>query len=445
MRWQDRLGSLVAPALAGTVEGAWVAVFYAAWQIGLGHRAPVLGPLTLAVAAWAGLWWIRSGLERDIEVVGLAGLVVAGAALGVLSDPTALGAFLSGDPGVALARHSAGLLAGVAVLRGARHRDPALDDVVVGNLLTWGLPSLALPWILGTLLEAPWRVEFISLAFPATLLLVTAGLLAVGLARLDALAAEVGIDGGRRSRWIGVAVGVLGLMALIAVPAALVLGAPLGSVVDGLFGPLASLAGLALLPFFVLAVPLLTALELVPLHQLQPGPSSSRTSPVGPLGSASAGDPIIVIAVIVLAAAALLIAAALVAGWGPRRRRRIRAGAGEATLVEERTPALPPAGFGLPHWRIELPRRPGPPRDASGAYLAWLRDLGARPEVARRAAESPAAHARRVRREAGMPGAAGLLAADFELERYGGRTLGGLETRRALARWRRLRRWTGRI
>ena len=84
------------------------------------------------------------------------------------------------------------------------------------------------------------------------------------------------------------------------------------------------------------------------------------------------------------------------------------------------------------------------PVDAAGAYVALLEELDRRPEVARLAAESPAEHARRLR--VGGSGATGLdlLAADYELERFGGRTLPAGETRRALARWQRLRASLGR-
>jgi Domain of unknown function (DUF4129) len=89
--------------------------------------------------------------------------------------------------------------------------------------------------------------------------------------------------------------------------------------------------------------------------------------------------------------------------------------------------------------RLTLPRRQPAPTDAATAYVAVLHLLASRPDLARQAAESPLAHARRVR-TGGLPDAAlSLLAADFQLQRYGDRQLGLQERRKALARWRRIR------
>jgi hypothetical protein len=60
----------------------------------------------------------------------------------------------------------------------------------------------------------------------------------------------------------------------------------------------------------------------------------------------------------------------------------------------------------------------------------------------RQSDETPAEHAHRLRgvdRGRPLQAAVGLLAADYELARFGGATLTPGEHRRALARWRRVR------
>ncbi|MGH2467012.1 MAG: hypothetical protein ACRDGL_04705 [Candidatus Limnocylindrales bacterium] len=432
--------ALVPSALAGLVEGAWIATVYAAWQVALWHGQPILDPLAFAVPAWIGLWWIRSGAGSGTDVVGLAVLTLVAAIVGVGLDTTALGLLLGGDPGGAVASHPAGLLAGLAVLRGARHREPALEDVVVGRLLSWAVPGLALPWIVGGSAAEPWRSMFVQAAFPATLLLVTAGLLAIGLARLDELARVAGPDWHLRRSWLLLATGVLAVMGLVAVPAAFLLGAPLGSVVDGLLGPLATLLGLLLLPLLALGAAIVALLQFVPLHAVQPSaaPVGGRAAP--PVVTSPAADAAVAVGAGFLVVIGFLVLIYLVARWDAGRRRHTAASDAAAAVPEERSLALPPGGFALPRWgRLRAPRQPTP-GDASGAYLAWLGQLERQPQRQRLASETPALHAARLRRQGGLPLAADLLAADFELERYGQRRLGILETRRALQRWRRLRR-----
>jgi hypothetical protein len=93
--------------------------------------------------------------------------------------------------------------------------------------------------------------------------------------------------------------------------------------------------------------------------------------------------------------------------------------------------------------RLRLPRLPAArrhptPRNASEAYLASLEMLASSPDVARRASETPAEHARRLRGDPIGP-TLGHLAADYALVAFGRRTLTPAEDRRAVARWRRLR------
>ena len=90
--------------------------------------------------------------------------------------------------------------------------------------------------------------------------------------------------------------------------------------------------------------------------------------------------------------------------------------------------------------RLRALARRGRPADAVAAYLATLRALEPYADLRRAEGETPAAHARRLH-EAG-PGSLelDLLAADFELARWGGRRISAAEDRRAIGRWERVRR-----
>lgn len=432
---------LAPTVLAGLAEGAWCAVLYAAWQVGLAHEPAVLGPLALAVPAWVGIWWVRSGASPDREAVGLVALTAGAVLLGIAVHPAGLSGLLGGNPTAALGAAPAGSLAGLALLRGARHRNPELDDVVTGGLLGRGLPLLALPWLVGSTAGEPWRSAFIIAAFPATLLFVTAALLAVGFARLAALARDAGLDWRQERTWFVVALGVIGVMAVVAVPAALLLGAPLGTIAGGLLGPLADLLLVVMVPLLLLAAPLLALVAALQGHGPPSVPSAgSAHAPLDLSRLSVSGSPIASAVLVVLVAALAIWAAWALARWfGGRDRPPIQVRPAEA--VEERSLALPAAGLLRPRFRLPRRRRRRPPLDAAEAYLAFLEDLEPDPARRRRPSEDPGAHAARLRRDAGAPLAASLLAADFELERYGNRRLSGLETRRALDRRHRLRAW----
>jgi hypothetical protein len=73
------------------------------------------------------------------------------------------------------------------------------------------------------------------------------------------------------------------------------------------------------------------------------------------------------------------------------------------------------------------------------AYLAALRVIEPDEELRRGPAETPAGHARRLRQAGAGTLELDLLAADFELARWGGRRISSAEDRRAIGRWERLR------
>ena len=76
-------------------------------------------------------------------------------------------------------------------------------------------------------------------AFAATLTFVTAGLLSMGLARLAGLR-ETGTGPAGRHTWVGVLVAVIAGLLVIALPLALVIGAPVDTAVRGVLGPLSA-------------------------------------------------------------------------------------------------------------------------------------------------------------------------------------------------------------
>jgi hypothetical protein len=122
-----------------------------------------------------------------------------------------------------------------------------------------------------------------------------------------------------------------------------------------------------------------------------------------------------------------VVAYAIVRMLGRRTVRTPLADANEVRATELPTPQLR-----MP--RIHLPQRAHAPRTAREAYLAVLHLL-AGTDAARAVDETPAEHARRV-------GSSDVsrLAADYQLDAFGGRALTAPEERRALDRWRRVKR-----
>ena len=80
------------------------------------------------------------------------------------------------------------------------------------------------------------------------------------------------------------------------------------------------------------------------------------------------------------------------------------------------------------------------PTNAVAAYVALVDDLDRHAHVRREPAETPAEHAARLRAIGRSRLSLDLLAADYALARYGGLALAPHEDRRAIGRWRMLRR-----
>ena len=316
-------------------------------------------------------------------------------------------------------------------------RGVEIDDRALTRLVLLGVPLLAIPWMLGQLATGDLRPIFVEHAFVASLTFISAGFMAAGLARLQEIGRETGVDWRTNRSWLGTVLGVLAIVLAVGVPAAYLLGLPVETVTRGLVGPVFSLIGYALLAIAfvagILSVALYEALSRIGLAL--PGTLSprelSRLPEVREYTLDQLQGPITT--VVILWVAVILLAVIVVRTWVRRRARgRSRGGA------EERTFSIPQGAF-----RLDMPRiarlarrgRRGNPTDAVGAYLATLDDLAAHePTRARREAESPHAHAARVELAD-----LGTLQADYALARYGDRHLTDAEHRRALARWRRIR------
>ncbi|MFZ5852942.1 MAG: DUF4129 domain-containing protein [Chloroflexota bacterium] len=431
----DRLLAALPGAATALAEAAWLAVVSSAVSLAL-HDPAGLGLWSFALAAGAGLLIVRHSPSRWVPPL-VVGAAVLGGAVGWLADERARALLGQGSLEAALASHPAGWLAGIALWRGARHRDPASDDLVVGSLLRWGIIGLGVPWLVGWNLGAG-RAVFAAQALPATLAFVAAGLVAVGVTRLDALGRASGLDWRRNRAWLALLVGAVALVVAIGLPVTLLVGASGEVLVRILLEPFAS-AGEAASRFVGPLADRIASGLAGPA-----GPASEPTVPPAPgSGLALPSMPSWIGVILAIALPVLVVGAAV---FVRRRLGRIRpavtpparpAGPGR---FEERRFVRPALALRLP--RPSLPRLGWPrarPITASEAYLRLVAELDT-PGLVRAPTETPAAHARRLRASGGGGLALDLLAADFELEQYGRVRLTAAEVRRAISRSLRLRR-----
>ncbi len=472
-----RLTDVVVPALDAIVEGSWIALVYVSLQLGPAHGAAVLGLLAFVVAAAVGVAWARwadGATRRGSPAWATWVLALVAGAAGWLADPAARAALASALAGgaafadleAAISANIAGWLLGLAVLRGATHGPGSLDDERIGAMLDRIL-LLAIPWALGLAFARDDRPAFVAAALVATLTFVGAALLAVGLARLESLGTEAGVDWRRNRAWVVIVGGVIVAILAVSVPAALLTGAPPGTLLDAMWAPFAAVAGLLGLVTAAVAAPILGGLEAVLRVLPTPGPTRSPV-PIPPLDSgagtvaAAQADPRVGLTIAILALVAISIAVVLLVARPAARRRRDRATGPGPAAPEERAIVLPRGLLHVPALRLRARRRSSP-TTAAEAYLALLDDVADDAVLARRPNESPRAHARRIRSLGVLapdePGSArgaptavdhdpgadlALLVADWELARYAGRTLSAAEDRRGVSRWWRLRAIVGR-
>ncbi len=428
-RTRPAAGDLVVPALDAVVEGAWIALVYASIQVGLAHGPAVLGTLAFVVAAGAGVTWARAARGRAAGPWAGVLLAIAFGAAGWLADPAVrdalAGAFTGAASGAegtrsleaAVTTNAAGWLLGLAVLRGATHGERARDEEKVGRLLGRIL-LLAIPWAIGLAFGQAARPVFVAQALVSTVLFAGAGLLAVGLGRLETLGSAAGVDWRANRAWVAVAVLVVGLVLVVAVPAAFLVGATPGALLDAAWIPLGTIAGALGVVLAAVATPILAGVEglisILPTPAPTPVPSVVASMvPDGGVVSPVEGDPRFGLTLTILALVAIAVAVVFVVS-------RVRAGTtrrgprvGDGVPEEERSIEVPRLAGRLPSLRIPLRRRE--PATAPAAYLALLEDLAGDPVLARRPAESPRAHAARLTGRGGGR-VARLAAAEVEPE-----------------------------
>ncbi len=437
-------------ALAVAMEAAWIAVIAGLLQE-FALRSPILGFVPVAGFVAAGVLVARIGetrFSRHWPALGTLAVFTA-ALVGVAMSGAARAALAAGSPAGAVGENPAGLLAGLAVLRGYPHAGDRLAVDTAARALFIGIPLLAIVAAVGGMIAEPWRSGFLRDAAIDAALFIVAGLLTLALAAL----ADVRPGGAASLRgnpvWIAlVAVAVMALLAF-AVPIALAGGASIALTIQvvlaGSLFPLAVLglilggrAALRRLAFLVGG----TAFVVWILSFASQGADDPARTGTGSAGGGSVNpaiDPVGVVGISGLGIAIVGIAVfLLVRAW---MRRQAPLPDDLADVRSSELPAAEPANESSGRQRRRLWSRE--PRTATEAYLALVEDLRDVPDIRRKPEETPREHARRIRLdqlavESGI--GLELLAADYGLAEYGRRTISPAETRRAIGRWRLLRR-----
>lgn len=438
------------PIAAGLLaEGAWIALPAALAQAMSGH-AVILGPVHLAAIALVGYlvarrFAIRLGPARWPLVA--AGLTILVAILGWLADLDVRGAVVSGDLASAIARHPAGWLAGIAIMRGIAHAGPTAVIGIGGRAVSVALAWIAVVLGAGAFLPEPQRAVFQGDALVYVTVFVAASTVGVALGRITSVAEATGFDWQPNRAWLGLLGVLVVAIVAIAIPASMAVATPVRLVLQLAPAPLLVLAffvglrGAWRATFAAMGVMGVIVTVLVVLSQFGQRYQPVVQAPTQFTGSDQANQvpwPAIVAWVAVLLILVALVAL-LVRYW---MRESLLADVGD--VGEERS--IDTTGIERQTRQGRRQRRPSgrTPGSAADAYLALLEEIEGRSRVERAPTESAPAHAMRLR-QAGL-GATGLdlLAADFELERFGDVRLSDAENRRGVGRWHRLRRSLGR-
>jgi hypothetical protein len=433
--------SRMLPVVQCLAEGGLLAVVAAAVQALFGEP-PIIGPLEFAILAAAGMAWARRTRWRGAaaEAFGLPILAVAAGGLAWLLAPEVRVALLQGDPQAALAAHPGGWIGALAVLRGHAHHSRAVDEEVQDGLMRWGLPAAAVAWLIGDLAAGgagPGVQEaFTTVAFIGSLVFVTSGVLALGLARL----ATVRTDGSGNGSWFGFALVVAVGMTVLGIPAALLLGVPLEALVVALLAPLRVLGALVVL--LLSPIVLLAALFVDLARDFLPEgfAAGSIRLPTIEIGVTQPTSPVpgIVFYLVVGAIILLELAALALYIWSRWQVRRDMA-ALDSDVAEERSVV-----FVRPPRQPRTPRPVAPDRGSRdepvGAYLRALDALASDGRWARDPAETPRQHLDRIGSAAPIRPTLARLAAAYQLLRYADHPMGARERHRAAGRLERLER-----
>ena len=440
-----RISDLLPLALAFVAEGAWLAVLAGLVQE-LAKREPVLGLVEMAVLVALGgvAGRLLSGRLGGRWPVLAAGLTLIAAIAGVLASPASRDVLASdglAGIGAALGANPGGLLAGLALLRGTGYAAPTLPDDRLERLLFGGTAAIVGAAIVGGFAPDPWRARFITDTLIAALAFAAAALVALALRRQALAGRDRGADWQRNPRWVVLLVVVVtAIAALAALSAGLVrpalemliavvvlplflFGLILGWTRRGLYLALAYaiVAGIVALAFNLFG----DANRVIEPPSGPDLPAAPPPVPIEPSVIAFGGSLLVVLAVIL---------AYLLARLWARRRAADPPDASEERFIDRRPPSPSRqrrrGWFG---WRAQ-------PADAAEAYRTLLRELAGREEVRREPWETPREHAARLRRGQTAGLSLELLAADHALVAFGGVALSRREQRRALARWRALRR-----
>ena len=436
---------LVPLALAVIAEAAWITVvggLIAEFTL----QVPHLGLAAIAAFVVAGILAVRALAGPAGERwPGLALFLVAVAGMiGWLSDPDARATLVSQGVIPALGINVAGWVASLAMLRGYAHARLPVSPSTLGTLFAIGIPALAAAALVGGMITDPHRARFLADATVAVVVFAGSVVLALAIARLTAVGAGSGFDWRRNPAWVALLVVLVLTTLAVAVPTS---GAtPIIALVAGAsVGPLL-LLGLVLgfnrgtiktVAFIVVGVILLIGfLRLIggapiAVNLGLGGGTAADAAPPGPGAVAPVG-------LIVIIVAAMLLVLILARLWA-RRTAPSPSDVDEVRQIDHGDTAMGRP----PRWRFGRRRAEPDPSDAAAAYVRLIADIDRRPDVRREPAETPAAHAARLRATGRADLSLDLLAADYALARFGGVTLSPAEERRAIGRWRGLRRRLG--
>ena len=430
----------VAVIAACSLEAGWITFLYVA-VTAIAARAP--GPLPLvafAIAALVGLAvsrWI--GEDRDDRDRTLLAAISIGAAIAGWLVPLGLDAGRVVDrPYALLQEHGAGLLLGLAVLRGSTHVTVEDDERIAETALGPGVALVAVTWVVLSVAGVTADPAILGDAFAATVTFVTAALLSMGLARIVGLRTTEDGPAGRQA-WVGLLIAVVAGLTLVAIPLAFVIGAPVDTAVRGVLGPISAIlvpvVAVLVLPAALLGSALVALIGWLRGTSGGPGPEINVPGPLAP-------DPGTVLTpsgaqAVVLGLVPLLLAVIVVFVLVRTLLGRTGRVATDGDAPEIRELEGPAGGIRLPRPRRPKRHRTGVPETATDAYLASLELLAPTPDAGRRASETPQEHAHRIGSDPDwMP--LRRLAADYALAEFGGRTLTAAEHRRAVRTWRRL-------
>lgn len=432
---------LLLPAARSLAEGSWLALLYAALQA-IGGEVAHMGPIELGALVVAGLAWSRRRRWRSpaAEALGLPLLALAAGVFGWLESPEVRFNLIEGDLLGALSIHLPGWLGAIAFWRGDAQR---IREDVVGEdrLISWAVPGLAVPWLIGySAASGRLQEDFVAAAFIGTIFFVGSAITALAVARLEALRLSTGTDWVGNSSWLLMILGLALAVTVLSIPLAALLGVSGRSVLAMMAAPLQTL----ILIVVVLTAPifLLAAFIAGLLTPFLPTDLEFELNLRGLFlsGRGEGSDlPLIILTVVVIAIFLFDLIALLAVLWFTYRRRREDEMPDVA--FEERAivvPAPAPPAAQAPRPRSSVPSNA---HDPIGAYLAALEVLAADGRWPRRTDETPAAHVERTRHEGLGTTSFGRLAAAYQLIRYTPRTVSARETSRSPGRLERLRSW----